>query len=175
MVLKLTIEDKSSNCDKKIMACGLRWYYCTWCNRWHTNKRYEYTLSWTICTECPIQPRPVASTFRSNHRVDRVLKVFSTVVRIETHPHPPHLQASVCPPISSWGGTHSLAGEGVGGPIRTRGQTLWKSRYICASWQYLYFFYMKCVSKYEYIIKFECLLLFSFCNRVLNQISNGMG
>jgi hypothetical protein len=38
------------------------------------------------------------------------------------------------------GGTHSLAGEGGGGPIRTRRQTLWYFRYICASWQYLYYF-----------------------------------
>ncbi len=32
------------------------------------------------------------------------------------------------------GGTHSLAGEGVGGPVRTRGQTLWYSRFICTLW-----------------------------------------
>jgi hypothetical protein len=43
----------------------------------------------------------------------------------------------VCPPpFGSAGGTHPLTGEGwvLGVPIRTRGQTLWYSRYICTLW-----------------------------------------
>ncbi len=59
-------------------------------------------------------------------RVDRVLSFFST--------RPNWDSSGVCvPPL--WfrlpGGTYSLAGEGVGVPIRTRGRTLWYSRYIC--------------------------------------------
>jgi hypothetical protein len=47
----------------------------------------------------------------------------------------PHTRRRACrPPILvPGGGTHSLAGEGVGVPIRTRGQTLWFSR------PYMYF------------------------------------
>jgi hypothetical protein len=76
-----------------------------------------------------------------DHRVDRVLRIFS-IVRIGTprpltrervsHPPPGHL------PLVQWGAP-SLAGVGVGGPgipIPTMGQTLWYSigRYICTSW-----------------------------------------
>ncbi len=51
-----------------------------------------------------------------HHRVDRVLSFFSRVVGIGTPP-PPHPEASVfSPPLVRGGGTHSLAGEGVGGP-----------------------------------------------------------
>ncbi len=45
---------------------------------------------------------------------------------------PPHPLRRVCP-LPLWfrgGGIHSLAGEGQGVPIQTRGQTLWYSRYI---------------------------------------------
>ncbi len=47
----------------------------------------------------------------------------------------PELGVYECAP-PSWfkGGTHSFVGEGVGVPIRTRGQTLWYSRYICTLW-----------------------------------------
>ncbi len=49
------------------------------------------------------------------------------------NPPSPYPQASVPPPLfGSNEGTHSLTGECVGGvPIRTRGKTLWYSRYIC--------------------------------------------
>jgi hypothetical protein len=36
-------------------------------------------------------------------------------------PPPPHPQASVSPPLVPGGGTHSLAGEGVGGPNSDEG------------------------------------------------------
>ncbi len=49
-------------------------------------------------------------------------QAFSPVVRIGT---------PTTSPLWYRGGTHSLAGEGVGAPIRTRGQTLWYSSYIC--------------------------------------------
>jgi hypothetical protein len=45
-------------------------------------------------------------------------------VRIRTPP-PPH------PAGSGGGGAHSLTGEGLGIPIRTRGKTPWYSKYIC--------------------------------------------
>jgi hypothetical protein len=52
--------------------------------------------------------------------------------RLNWDPPPPHpqssdspLQASVLPPFWFWGGAHLLEREGVGGPIPTRGQTLW--------------------------------------------------
>jgi len=59
---------------------------------------------------------------RTNHKVDRVLGFFSS--RPNWDPlYPTHRQASV--PLSfGSGGTHSIAGEGVGAPIRKRGQTL---------------------------------------------------
>jgi hypothetical protein len=45
-------------------------------------------------------------------------------------PPPPHPQAGVAPPGSKMGGTHLLAGGvGMGEAIRTKGQTLWYSRY----------------------------------------------
>jgi hypothetical protein len=74
-----------------------------------------------------------------SHRVDRVLGFFSSRPnwRIRTPPpSPSRPQASVSPPFG-WGvgggryTTHSIAGEWVGGPIPTRGQTFWYSRYIC--------------------------------------------
>jgi hypothetical protein len=52
------------------------------------------------------------------------------VVRIGTT-LTPYTQASVPPFGSGVGGLHSIAGEGVRVPIRTRGQTLWYSRYLC--------------------------------------------
>ncbi len=57
-----------------------------------------------------------------------------------TPPPPPHPQASVSPPplVPNRGGDrgNTLACERRGGrvPIRTRGQTLWYSRYVCTLW-----------------------------------------
>ncbi len=61
------------------------------------------------------------------NRVDRVLSFFSSRPNWD-----PHIltRRRVCPPLPLVGGGGSR--EGVGGvPIRTRGQTLWYSRYIC--------------------------------------------
>jgi hypothetical protein len=68
------------------------------------------------------QPKVNLSFLRSNslefqhedHRVDRVLSFFSS--RPNWDPQPPHPQASVSPHTLVWGGTHSLAGELMGGP-----------------------------------------------------------
>ncbi len=57
------------------------------------------------------------------HRVDRVLGFFP-VVRIGTTPHPSAV--GECVPL---GGTHLPSAEGVGVPVRTRGQTLLYSMY----------------------------------------------
>jgi hypothetical protein len=55
-------------------------------------------------------------------------QAFSPVVRIGSSP--PHQQASVPPPLGSRGGGHTrLRERGWGEPIRTKGQTLWYSRY----------------------------------------------
>jgi hypothetical protein len=58
-----------------------------------------------------------------NHREDRMLSSFQ-VVRIETPPPLPLTRKRAClpPPWLGWGGggvpgTHSLAGEGVGGVL----------------------------------------------------------
>jgi hypothetical protein len=56
----------------------------------------------------------------------RVLGFFSS--RPNWDIPPPHPQESLYPPFGSGGGTHSVAGEGRGVPIRTRGQTLLYSR-----------------------------------------------
>ncbi len=49
-------------------------------------------------------------------------------------PHP-LIRRRVCPPLVPGGeGAQSLAGEGGGVPIPTRGQILWYSRYICPLW-----------------------------------------
>ena len=54
---------------------------------------------------------------------------FSPVVRRDS-PTPSPAGEVVAPPLWFQGG-NTLGGEGVGVPIRTRGQTLWYSRYIC--------------------------------------------
>jgi hypothetical protein len=76
------------------------------------------------------------------HRVDRVLSFFSSRPNWDPPPSP----AGDCPPLWFRDGvhsdtndvdvTHSLAGEGFGCgvPIRTRGQTLWYSWYMCSLW-----------------------------------------
>ncbi len=74
-----------------------------------------------------------------NHRVDKVL-LFLQSSEFGTPP-PPHTQASVDgtpPPLWFRGGIPACGRGGGGGPIRTRGQTLWYSRYIgtvCTFWQ----------------------------------------
>ncbi len=61
------------------------------------------------------------------YRVDRVLGFFSSRPKRNT---PPPSEGECVHPLLVPGGTHSLAGEGGRGvPIRTRGQTLWYSRY----------------------------------------------
>jgi hypothetical protein len=47
---------------------------------------------------------------------------------------PPLTRRRMCTPPLWFRGAQSLGGEGVGVPIRTRGQTLWHSRYICTWW-----------------------------------------
>jgi hypothetical protein len=77
---------------------------------------------------------------RQERRVDRVLGFFSS--RPNWNPPPPHPQASVSPPpFGSGGGGWGGAGDtlpcrrrGGGVPIRTRGQILWYSMYICTLW-----------------------------------------
>jgi hypothetical protein len=50
-------------------------------------------------------------------------------------PHPLGRRQVCTPPlVEGGGGPQSLTGEGVGGPIPTRGQTLWYSMYICTLW-----------------------------------------
>ncbi len=60
---------------------------------------------------------------RGHMREDRVPGFLSSLPN--WLPPPPH------PPTPLWfkGGTHSLAGGGRGKPIRTKGKTLWYSRY----------------------------------------------
>jgi hypothetical protein len=65
-------------------------------------------LNWTVKLE-----EVFNNVDSRSHRVDIVLS-FSPVVRIGTPP-PPHVQASVYPPVGSEG-AHSLSGEGGGGP-----------------------------------------------------------
>ncbi len=49
------------------------------------------------------------------HRVDRVARLFLQSSELGL-PSPPHPQTSVSPPpLFPWEGTHSLAGEGMGG------------------------------------------------------------
>ncbi len=62
------------------------------------------------------------------HRVYRVPAL--SLQSFELALPPSHPQASVAPPfLVPGGGTHSHAGSGWGEPIRTKGQTLWYSRY----------------------------------------------
>ncbi len=68
-----------------------------------------------------------SSYIRYCHRVDRALGFFSN--RPNWDPPPPHPQASESP--SLFPGEDTLA---CGVLIRTRGQTLWYSRYICTLW-----------------------------------------
>ncbi len=57
-----------------------------------------------------------------SRRVDRVLGFFSSR---------PNWDPQTCVPPGSGGGHTRLRERGWGVPIRTRGQTLWYSRYIC--------------------------------------------
>jgi hypothetical protein len=67
---------------------------------------------------------------RWTQRVDRVLGFFSSRPNWDPPP-PPHPQASVSHFWFRGGGNTLACGRGGGGfPIRTRGQTLWCSRYI---------------------------------------------
>jgi hypothetical protein len=68
---------------------------------------------------------------RNCHRVYRVPGFLSSLQN--WLPPPPHPPASVAPPPLVPGGTHSLAGEGVGEPIRTKGRTIWYSSYSITS------------------------------------------
>jgi hypothetical protein len=79
-----------------------------------------------------------SSVLRWEHRVDRVLGLFSRRPNWDSHT-PSTAGECVFPPFGSGVGgyTHSLGGKGVGGggvPIPSRGQTLWYSRYICTLW-----------------------------------------
>ncbi len=62
------------------------------------------------------------------HRVDSALGFLSSRPKIGS-PGPSPASECCSFPFGSGGGTHSLAGEGAGGPIRTKGQTLGYSRY----------------------------------------------
>ncbi len=65
-----------------------------------------------------------------SHRIDTESGFHSSLPN--RLPPPPHPQASVAlPPLvpGGGGGAHSLAGEGAGEPIRTKGQTLWNSSF----------------------------------------------
>jgi hypothetical protein len=66
-----------------------------------------------------------------SHRVDRVLRLFSSR-RYWDSPTPSPACECVLLPFGGGGGGYSrLGGEGVGVPIPTRGQTLLYFRYIC--------------------------------------------
>jgi hypothetical protein len=77
-------------------------------------------------------------------REDRVLGFFFS--RMNWDPPPPSPAGECVPPFGSGGGggAHSLAGEGGGVPIRTRGQTLWYSRYTCTLWAEIKAIYSWC-------------------------------
>jgi hypothetical protein len=97
---------------------------------------------------------------------------FSPVVRIGTPP-PPHKQASVYPPplLVPGGGHTRLRERGWGVPIRTRGQTLWYSRYTVL-WVYIYEYISvlnpsirwqcKINSYFAHILHRDCLVYFSY-------------
>ncbi len=87
---------------------------------------------------------------------------------------PTPLPAGVCapPPFGSrggGGGTHSLAGEGKGGPNSTRGQTLWYSRYICTLWRIQFTRLVirirsRCLHRYNGMVKQLFTNAFSYCD-----------
>jgi hypothetical protein len=66
-----------------------------------------YHFRGTVCVDCS------CTEYSAPHKVDRVLGFFSR--RPNWNPHSSCPPASVSPPPFGSGGTHSLAGEGVGG------------------------------------------------------------
>jgi hypothetical protein len=75
----------------------------------------------------------VSTTVSIIYVVDRVIDFFSSRPNWD-HPSPPTTSpAGECSPSLFSGGEHKLAGEGVGGPISDKGQTLY-SRYGIYRW-----------------------------------------
>jgi hypothetical protein len=76
-----------------------------------------------------LPPPPPAISEATTHRVDRVLGFFSS--RPNGDPPTPST-AGECVPLPLIPGGNTIPRERGGGvPIRTRGQTLWYSRYLC--------------------------------------------
>ncbi len=101
----------------------------------------NFTSSWLLF-KCQMTTSPFILLLCYFHRVYRVPRL--SLQSFELAPPAPSPASKCCPPL--WfqgGGTHSLAGSGRGKPIRTKGQTLWYSRYgkiplrLFLSWLFL--------------------------------------
>jgi hypothetical protein len=88
------------------------------------------------------------------HRVDRVLGFFFSRPNWDPPPPIPSPTGECVPSFGSEGGTHSLAGEGMGESEFGRGHRHWGtlSIYICTLFQYTLVFSLGHVGKFTGIV-----------------------
>jgi hypothetical protein len=110
-----------SNTWKKDKKGRLHWFFCL-CLLTQPKWLSPFSLCCSLCDS-------------KGHRVDRVLGFFSNRPNCDS-PTPSHAGECVPPLFGSGGDTLACgrAGWEWGVPIRTRRQTLWNSRFICALW-----------------------------------------